>query len=117
MLCAGLYPNIVRIVHPETTYYQVEQGALPMEAKANEIRLFGKAPGRVFIHPSSVTFAETKFNNPHAVYFEKVLTSRVYLQDVTMMPAYPILLFGGEVRVDHERGLVTVDDWFAYCSG
>ena len=28
-----------------------------------------------------------------------------------MVPAYAVLIFGGRVKVDHEKGLIVVDDW------
>ena len=107
---------------------QVDRGAFATDAEASQIRLFGKQPGRIFIHPSSVLFDENKFDNirnrldiladcdrfatPHAVFFEKACTGKVYIRDVTVMPSYPILLFGGKITVDHEAGVLLVDDWY-----
>lgn len=30
--------------------------------------------------------------------------------------AYPLLLFGGDIRVDHEQGIVTLDEWLSFKS-
>lgn len=53
----------------------------------------------VQIHPCSVAFGTTRFESPWLIYSEKVATSAVYLRDVTMVTAYPILLFGGPLQV------------------
>ena len=55
-LCAGLYPNVVRVVHPQATYIETASGAIRNDNRARDIKLFPKEPGRVFIHPSSVCF-------------------------------------------------------------
>jgi hypothetical protein len=105
---------------------QVEKGAIATDNNPNEIKLFGKLPGRLFIHPTSVMFSESKyvmqrrcsrccdiprFSSPHAVFFEKACTNKIFLRDITVMPPYPILLFGGEVSVDHENSAIFVDGW------
>ena len=54
---------------------------------------------------------QRRFATPHAVFFEKASTAKVYLRDMTVMPSYPLLLFGGSITINHERGLLFVDDW------
>jgi hypothetical protein len=64
------------------------------------------------------------------VFYEKVKTSQVYIRDCSMI--YPckrahasvrincvssvdaLLLFGGEVRVLRERGVISVDEWIKF---
>eukprot|EP00051_Salpingoeca_urceolata_P013946 m.176717 g.176717 ORF g.176717 m.176717 type:complete len:1482 (-) comp17950_c0_seq3:91-4536(-) len=113
-LCAGLYPNVARVVHPAQTYIQMEHGAVPNESRAKEIKMFLKAPGRVFLHPSSVNFHVGKYEHPHLLWHDKVQTSKVFLRDATMISAYPLLLFGGDITVIHERQLLTVDGWIQF---
>eukprot|EP00050_Salpingoeca_kvevrii_P019100 m.82484 g.82484 ORF g.82484 m.82484 type:complete len:1527 (+) comp8262_c0_seq2:687-5267(+) len=113
-LCAGLYPNVVRIQHPETTYIQMEHGAIADETKSAGIKFFPREPGRVFLHPSSILFSEGKYEDLHLLYHEKVQTSKVFIRECTMVAPYPLLLFGGDVAVDHERQLVTVDKWLSF---
>jgi ATP-dependent RNA helicase DHX29 len=38
----------------------------------------------------------------------------VYLRDTTLVSAYPLLLFGGEINVQHTEQLLTVDDRIKY---
>lgn len=114
LICAGFYPNIVRVHHPEKTYVQTEGGTMVKMAAAHELRLFTKEDGRVFLHPSSVNFPVGIFESPWLVFTEKVKTSKVFLRESTMIPAYALLLFGGEIRVKHERQAITVDDWLQF---
>ena len=64
-----------------------------------------KDDGYVFLHPSSVTYNTGHFENPYLVYHEKIKTSRVFLREVSMVPVYPMILFGGTgVEVSLQRG-------------
>lgn len=114
VICAGFYPNIVRVLHPEKTYVQTEGGTVAKVAAARELRFFTKADGRVFLHPASVNFSIGKFESPWLVFSEKMRTSKVFLKDSTMVPAYGLLLFGGKVQVKHEKQAISVDDWLEF---
>ncbi|CAM6128719.1 unnamed protein product [Calypogeia fissa] len=114
VICAGFYPNIVRVIHPEKTYVQTEGGTVARVAAARELRFFTKADGRVFLHPASVNFSVGKFESPWLVFSEKMKTSKVFLKDSTMVPAYGLLLFGGKVQVKHEKQAISVDDWLEF---
>ena len=37
-------------------------------------------------------------------------SSRIYIRDCTLVTAYPLLLFGGEIDVQHTDQLLTVDN-------
>ena len=113
-LCAGLYPNVCRVEHPETTYVAVEAGALAKDATARELRLYGRDRERVFVHPSSINFSEHHFDDPFVAYHEKVETNKIYLRDTTMVGAYPLLLFGGSIVVRHEQQQICVDNWLSF---
>ena len=63
--------------------------------------------------PSSVNAGAGKFESPWLVFSERVETARVYVRDSTMVGAYALLLFGGDVEVDHERGRVQMDGGWA----
>jgi ATP-dependent RNA helicase DHX57 len=114
LICAGFYPNIVRVHHPEKTFVQTEGGTVQKTAAAHELRFFTKEDGRVFLHPASVNFPVGHFESPYLVFTEKVKTSKVFLRQSTMVPAYALLLFGGEIRVKHERQAITVDTWLQF---
>ncbi|KAG6550205.1 hypothetical protein Mapa_008165 [Marchantia paleacea] len=114
VICAGFYPNIVRVHHPEKTFVQTEGGTVEKIAAARELRFFTKADGRVFLHPASVNFQVGAFESPWLIFSEKVKTSKVFLKESTMVPAYGLLLFGGKVQVKHEKQAISVDDWLEF---
>jgi len=68
--------------------------------------------GRLFIHPSSVNFSVNKFEDGFLLYFNKVQTTKAYVRDSTMVSAYPIFLFGGEITTDLESSIASVDKCF-----
>lgn len=102
VLCAGLYPNIIKVI-PKVP--PPKQGA-PYLLKTKD--------GAVQMHPGSVLFSEASLPSPFLVYHEKVKTSAVFVRDATMITPLQLLLFGGEVAVQHETGTVTVDGWIAF---
>jgi ATP-dependent RNA helicase DHX29 len=69
--------------------------------------------GAVALHPSSLcaSLSPQAFHRPFVAYLEKVRTSRVFLRDCTVISPASILLFGGQLDVDHAAGRVTVDGW------
>ncbi|GBG34645.1 ATP-dependent RNA helicase [Hondaea fermentalgiana] len=69
---------------------------------------------RVFLHPSSVLFHQREYHNPWLVYREKVKTTKVFIRDATVVPPYSLLMFGGKIEVQHERGIITVDGWITF---
>ena len=61
--------------------------------------------GYVHIHPSSLTASVGYFKTPYLVFHEKIKTSRVFVREVSMVPMYPMVLFGGTgVDVVMQRG-------------
>jgi len=68
--------------------------------------------GRLFIHPSSVNFSVNKFEDGFLLYFNKVQTTKAYVRDCTMVSAYPIFLFGGDITTDLEGNIASVDNCF-----
>ena len=48
------------------------------------------------------------------LFHEKVKTTKVYLRDATLVGAYPLLLFGGKIKVDHARATATCDGWIRF---
>lgn len=112
-LCSGLYPRVVKVVHPKTTYHKMEHGAVANNSKAQELKLMVKSEtgvSRVFLHPQSLNFHEGKYESELLLYNEKVSTSKVFLKDATMVAALPILFFGGEISVSHEENWIAVGD-------
>ncbi|RHZ21272.1 hypothetical protein DYB37_000215 [Aphanomyces astaci] len=128
-LTAGLYGNVLQVVYPEQKYYESANGVLAAAHDAKAIRFFirklDKTTERVFIHPSS-----SQFESPWLVYNELVQTSKIFVRESTMVAPYALLLFGGELTVQHEKvqlfrwqpwtkcryvqGLLHVDGWIKF---
>ena len=145
-ICAGLYPNIVKVKLPQKRYQEVSGGAFEKDSKAKEIKFYtgssnsnntagnnnstndkdknnnkistnnSTTNNRVFLHPASCMFTKgsRSYRVPWLVYYQKVQTSKVFLRDATMVPAYALLLFGGRIDVLHERGKIVVDKWMYF---
>ena len=114
VLSAGFYPNVVNIVKPENKYIQIEGGAFARDPNAKEIRYFCRTVGRVFLHPTSVNFSAGKFESPWLLWTERVETSKIFLRQSSMISPYAILLFGGQLQVEHEAGLLTLDGTWSF---
>lgn len=95
LLCASLYPNIVKILTPERSYIQTAGGAMPKLATARDLRFKTREDGYVAIHPSSVNSDVGTFQSPFLVYQEKVKTSRIFIRECSMLPLVPLVLFAG----------------------
>ncbi|KAF8971290.1 hypothetical protein BGZ46_010342, partial [Entomortierella lignicola] len=106
IILSGLYPNVIKIKMPDAKFDRMIAGAVERETVTKEIRMFTKDDGRVFLHPSSILFEVNQYQVPFLVYFSKLETSKIFVHDATMVPMYGLLLFGGQVHVDHlGRGL------------
>ncbi|KAJ8686679.1 hypothetical protein QAD02_022473 [Eretmocerus hayati] len=95
LLCAALYPNVVKVFTPEKSFQMQSSGAVPCQTKANELRLQTKEDGIVNIHPSSVNFSVGHFISPYLVYQEKFKTNRIFIREVTMVSMLSLVLFSG----------------------
>lgn len=106
IILSGLYPNVIKVKMPDAKFDKMIAGAVERETVTKEIRMFTKDDGRVFLHPSSILFQANQYQVPFLVYFSKLETSKIFVHDATMVPMYGLLLFGGQVQVDHlGRGL------------
>jgi ATP-dependent RNA helicase DHX57 len=114
VICASLYPNIVRVDPPDTKYHDTASGAVAKEHKAQELRLRSKTRERVFLHPESVNFDEGNFDTRWLAYYAKVQTARVFVRDSTAVSPYAILLFGGDIEVRHAQEQLAVDGWIVF---
>ena len=54
IVCAGLYPRVVKIKKPKTQYQETVAGAVEKKAEAQFHKFFTQ-DDRVFIHPSSAS--------------------------------------------------------------
>ncbi|ALC48383.1 CG1582 [Drosophila busckii] len=95
LLCAALYPNVVKILTPERIYIQTAGGAVPREPGHQDLRFKTRGDGYVRIHPSSVNSQVAVFQAPFLVYQEKVRTSSIFIRDCSMLPLVALVLFAG----------------------
>ncbi|CAI5986588.1 unnamed protein product [Closterium sp. NIES-64] len=114
VICAGFYPNVVRVQRPEKRFVKTEHGAVEKDAAARAVRFYTREDGRVFLHPGSVNFSQGTFESPWLVFSEKVQTSKIFIRECSMAPAFALLLLGGLLNVNAERRLVTVDNWIQF---
>ncbi|KXZ49867.1 hypothetical protein GPECTOR_19g318 [Gonium pectorale] len=110
-LCAGFYPSVLRVDHPRTKYKEVYGGAEEADSDPKDIKFFDREKGRTFIHPGSVAFTVGKFESGWLVYTQMTETSKLFVREVSMVPVYAMLLFGGEISVEHSAGLLRLDGW------
>lgn len=105
LLCAALYPNVVKVLTPEKSFTAGMGGAVPRAPSAQELRFKTREDGYVAIHPSSVNSVAGQFNSPFLIYQEKIKTSRIFIQESTMIPILPLVLFSGsDVNIELHDG-------------
>ena len=119
VLAAALYPHVVQILSPETKYMQTAGGAIVKPPSAEDLKFRTKEDGYVNIHPSSVNAKASYYENAYMVYHEKVKTSRVFVRELSMVPIYPMVLYGGGdgIKVQLQRGkfvLSMEDGWIKF---
>jgi ATP-dependent RNA helicase DHX57 len=56
ILCAALFPNVVKVLSPQKLYAQQSTGAVPRAPKPEELRFKTRDDGYVAIHPSSINY-------------------------------------------------------------
>ncbi|KIM88927.1 hypothetical protein PILCRDRAFT_813926 [Piloderma croceum F 1598] len=116
IILGGLWPRVARAHLPKSAikFDKVQAGTVQRENTAKEFKIYDLREGRVFLHPASVLFGATAWKSPFLAYFNKHMTSKIFLRDATEVPLYALLLFGGPVSVNHIAGGVTIrskDNW------
>ncbi|PKU84361.1 putative pre-mRNA-splicing factor ATP-dependent RNA helicase [Dendrobium catenatum] len=111
ILCAGLYPNVAATVEGTTGVPLVYNKAPSNNISTNDCSLLFDGKREVHLHPSSVNYNIKRFQYPFLVFLEKVETSKVFLRDTSIISPYSLLLFGGSISVQHQMGLVIIDNW------
>ncbi|XP_053978482.1 putative ATP-dependent RNA helicase DHX57 [Hylaeus volcanicus] len=118
LLCAALYPNVVKVFTPEKSFKMQSAGAIPIQPKPEELRFQTKNDGFVSIHPSSVNFHVGYFSSPYLVFQEKIKTSKVFIKEISMVPILLLILFSGyELNIELHNGLSIVsleDGWILF---
>ncbi|XP_055610130.1 putative ATP-dependent RNA helicase DHX57 [Uranotaenia lowii] len=117
ILCAALYPNVIKVLTPEKSFISGASGAVPKLPQPSDLRFKTQQDGYVFLHPSSINATFGHFNSPYLVYQEKVKTSRIYIRETTMVPLLPMVLFSGsDLRIELHGGdfvILLEDGWIA----
>ncbi|KAJ3922223.1 P-loop containing nucleoside triphosphate hydrolase protein [Lentinula edodes] len=110
LILGGLWPRVARVHLPKSAikFDKVQGGTVQRENTAKEFKIFDIQEGRVFLHPSSVLFGHASWKSPFIAYFQKSLTTKIFLRDVTEVPIWSILLFGGPISINHVSGGLTV---------
>ncbi|KIK70609.1 hypothetical protein GYMLUDRAFT_148068 [Collybiopsis luxurians FD-317 M1] len=110
IVLGGLWPRVTQVHLPKSAikFDKVQGGSVQRENTAKEYKLFDLRDGRVFLHPSSVLFGHASWKSPFAVYFNKVMTTKLFIRDATEIPVWSMLLFGGPITINHVAGGLTV---------
>lgn len=95
VLCAALYPNIVKVLTPEKNYTMGIGGAMPREFLPTELRFKTKDDGFIALHPSSINSTVGSFYSPFLIFQEKVKTSKIFIRECTIVPVIAMILFSG----------------------
>ncbi|XP_028163591.1 putative ATP-dependent RNA helicase DHX57 [Ostrinia furnacalis] len=118
ILCAALYPNVVKVLTPEKSFHMQAGGAIPRQPTPDELKFKTKTDGYVALHPSSVNSSVGYFGSPYLVYQEKVKTSRVFIRECSMVPQLPLVLFSGcslSVELHNGTFIVSLEDgWIMF---
>uniref|UniRef100_A0A8C4ZKH8 ATP-dependent RNA helicase DHX29 n=1 Tax=Gadus morhua TaxID=8049 RepID=A0A8C4ZKH8_GADMO len=101
VLTAGLYDNVSRVLC-----------TLSVDV-LERVACTGETPqGKAQVHPSSVN--RNLQTHGWLLYQEKVKYTKIYLRDTTLISPFPLLLFGGDIDVQHRERLITVDGWILF---
>ncbi|TWW66437.1 ATP-dependent RNA helicase dhx29 [Takifugu flavidus] len=101
VLTAGLYDSVGRIL------------CTPSVDVLERVVCVAETPqGRAQVHPSSVN--RNLQTHGWLLYQEKVKYAKIYLRDTTLIPPFPMLLFGGDIDVQHRERLITLDGWIHF---
>ncbi|XP_040277188.1 ATP-dependent RNA helicase DHX29 [Bufo bufo] len=101
ILTAGLYDNVGKILCTKSVDISEKLACMVITAQ-----------GKAQVHPSSVNRDLQTYG--WLLYQEKVKYSKIFLRETSLVSPFPILLFGGDIAVQHRERLLTVDDWIQF---
>ncbi|XP_011496994.1 PREDICTED: putative ATP-dependent RNA helicase DHX57 isoform X1 [Ceratosolen solmsi marchali] len=118
LLCAALYPNVVKVFTPEKSFQMQFSGAIPRQPKPEELRYQTKEDGKVNIHPSSINSCVGFYTSPYLIFQEKIKTSRIFIKEVTMVPVLCLILFSGsgiDIQLHNDTFILSLEDgWIMF---
>ncbi|XP_044748231.1 putative ATP-dependent RNA helicase DHX57 [Coccinella septempunctata] len=112
VICAALYPNVVKVLTPPKSYIMSAAGAIPKEVQAKDLQ-FATVQEKVFMHPSSINYKLGNFPSPYLVYQEKVRTSKVFFRDCSVIPLMSLVLFTGfdlDIRIHNGSTFISLEN-------
>ncbi|XP_044030084.1 ATP-dependent RNA helicase DHX29 [Siniperca chuatsi] len=101
VLTAGLYDSVARVLCTPSVDV-LERVVCTVETPQ----------GKAQVHPSSVN--RNLQTHGWLLYQEKVKYAKIYLRDTTLIPPFPMLLFGGDIDIQHRERLITLDGWIHF---
>uniref|UniRef100_A0A7N8XEV9 ATP-dependent RNA helicase DHX29 n=1 Tax=Mastacembelus armatus TaxID=205130 RepID=A0A7N8XEV9_9TELE len=101
VLTAGLYDSVARVLCTPSVDV-LERVACTVETPQ----------GKAQVHPSSVN--RNLQTHGWLLYQEKVKYTKIYLRDTTLISPLPVLLFGGDIEIQHRERLITLDGWIHF---
>ncbi|XP_060916753.1 ATP-dependent RNA helicase DHX29 [Labrus mixtus] len=101
VLTAGLYDSVGRVLCTPSVDV-LERVVCTVETPQ----------GKAQVHPSSVN--RNLQTHGWLLYQEKVKYTKIYLRDTTLIPPFPLLLFGGDIDILHRERLITLDGWIHF---
>lgn len=94
VILGGFWPRVGRVSLPKSAikFDRIQAGAIQRENTAKEFKIYDLKEGsRVFLHPASILFEANAWKSSFLTYFQKQMTSKMFLRDAT------------EVRCDLKR--------------
>ena len=108
VVCGGLYPNVAI----SDDLHAAKSVQLPYQTV--KVRTKRDASDDVYMHPSSVCAGYASSTKPYLLYHEIMKTGKTYIRDATAIGAFPLLLFGGKIKVEHEKFRASCDNWIKF---
>ncbi|XP_053717370.1 ATP-dependent RNA helicase DHX29 [Synchiropus splendidus] len=100
-LTAGLYDSVARVLCANSVDV-LEKLVCTVETPQ----------GKAQVHPSSVN--RNLQTHGWLLYQEKVKYTKIYLRDTTLISPFPMMLFGGDIDIQHRERLITLDGWMHF---
>jgi hypothetical protein len=112
ILVASFSPNVACV--PRDKRGTVGSGCA-LTSRLGDVELL-TSKGHVAIHPGSCSFSLSHLDSFHGVFYEAVLTKRVYLRDFNTATPPMLLLFCSSLKIWGSSMLMVADGWLAFKS-